>query len=166
MILKSPLILTRRNFSIAALSVSLSCLIKMPAIANERTEEQADALMQKMPNGNVIIYSGGGHMGPYGDSTLQHILSEELEIKQSNISFDLSGNPEHLPGFLGQCCHHMSFTNRVTNLKAASILRHAVADFDAGDVKYIIEDGVCEKTREMALTLKPVGIVVAARSLI
>lgn len=165
MIQKHTLTLTRRDFSIAALSASIALGLKIPLAARERDAVQADALMQLMPSGTVVIYSGGGHMGPYGDPRMQHVLSGELELDPQRVTFDLSGNPAHLPGMLGQCCHHMSFTNRGTNLKAASKLKNISSDKLSDGVRYFIEDGVSDKTREMAYALDPVGIIVAVRQL-
>lgn len=165
MIHNNSMTLTRRDFSIAALSTGLAAMLNVPLLARERSVDQADALMQLMPDDRVVIYSGSAHLNAYGDPKLQHVMGRELGIERCKITFDLSGNPAHLPAMLGQCCHHMSFTNRETNLKAAATLRNVDSPRGSNEVRYFIETGVSEKTREMAYGLEPVGIIVAVRQI-
>ena len=63
---------------------------------------------------------------------------------------------------LGQHIHHMSFTNVKTNDKALKILLNARKTV-SNEVRYIIEEGISQKTRDMIKSLSPEGIIVAVR---
>ncbi|MEZ5756698.1 MAG: hypothetical protein R3D86_00600 [Emcibacteraceae bacterium] len=157
--------LTRRGFNAGLGAVSLSAGLPLRALAEQEGPDMADALLQLRGDGKLVIYSGAGHLGPYGTENIIDQLTALSGKKSGDIIFALCGNPEQLPAVLGQYSHHMSFTSVKTIKNAVKLLLQALPEnkTDQKSTRYIIDEGVCPATLEMMKRLEPDGIIVAAR---
>ena len=157
---KNSLNITRRGFTVAMGAFGLSIGAKLPVFA-EKKRDSADALLHLRGDGKIVVYSGVGHIGPYSEENSSRSLMAKM-AQNEDVIFALSGNPAQLPAMLGQHLHHMSFTSIKTNDKAVELLLGARKTV-SNEVRYIIEDGIAQKTRTMIKSLSPEGIIVAVR---
>ncbi|MBL4603678.1 MAG: hypothetical protein JKY84_13105 [Emcibacteraceae bacterium] len=158
---KNALTITRRGFTVAMGAFGLSIGLKVPAFGATKNQDSADALLHLRADGKIIVYSGAGHIGPYAGKNMSTSLMAKI-TQNEDVTFALFGNPAQLPAMLGQHIHHMSFTNVKTNDKALKILLNARKTV-SNEVRYIIEEGISQKTCDMIKSLSPEGIIVAVR---
>tara|TARA_R110002073_G_scaffold286787_2_gene451479 strand:- start:384 stop:893 length:510 start_codon:yes stop_codon:yes gene_type:complete len=169
MITEKSFNISRRDFALGMAATGLVLGLRARLFATNSQEKAADALLHLRSNGKVDVYSGGAHHGAYAGEDTYNNLKKILNFSAEKFVIITGDNPVHLPGFLGQNLHHMSFTDEKTNQKAATILKSALENNQTSNFKqpiYIIEEGISQKTREIIQTLAPEGIIVAVRQVV
>ena len=129
----------------------------------------ADGLLHFTDAGMVDIYSGVGHMAPYGNTKAINIISDILGLKYDQYKINNGENPAHLPALLGQFSNHLSFATEKTNHMAAMLLAAQLKDktSDAKNKRVIIVHGqISNDTHEMINKIPGNGIIVAVGEIV